>query len=69
MRAPRIPEALLDELIENEGELKTGPINAIGVLRLARDLKATRLESDSKPAAFRSRHRKKPATPLDVTQI
>lgn len=38
----RIPDHLLDELIENEGEMRTGPVLTIGVLRLALDLKETR---------------------------
>ena len=35
----RVPRSLLNELIENEGELRTGPINEMGILRLALDLK------------------------------
>jgi len=43
MRAKmRIPDNLLDELIENEGEMRTGPVLTIGVLRLALDLRETR---------------------------
>jgi hypothetical protein len=38
----RIIKAALDELIENEGELKHGPINSTGVLRLALDLQDAR---------------------------
>lgn len=38
----RIPENLLAEVIANEGELRTGPVSALGVLRLALDLKETR---------------------------
>lgn len=41
-RAPRLPENLLRELLDNDGELKTGPIIPIGVYRLANDLMATR---------------------------
>jgi|694.fasta_scaffold00471_64 hypothetical protein len=38
----RIPANLLDELIENEGELKSGPVATMGVLRLALDLRDAR---------------------------
>lgn len=38
----RIVKAALDELIEHEGELKHGPINTIGVWRLALDLRDAR---------------------------
>lgn len=38
----RIPNKMLQELIDNEGELTTGPITSIGILRLALDLKETR---------------------------
>jgi hypothetical protein len=40
----RVPSALLKELIEHEGELRTGPPHATGVLRLALDLQNARLE-------------------------
>ena len=42
----RVPEHLLDEIIRNEGELKTGPISPMGVYRLALDLKEAREEID-----------------------
>jgi hypothetical protein len=42
---PRISDRHLDELIENDGELSTGPINSLGVLRLALDLKELRNRS------------------------
>ena len=38
----RIVKEALDELIEHRGELKHGPINAVGVLRLALDLQDAR---------------------------
>lgn len=38
----RVPDNLLEELIENEGELVTGPIRGIGILRLALDLREAR---------------------------
>lgn len=44
MNYSRVPEHLLDEVIRNEGELKTGPITAMGVYRLALDLKDAREE-------------------------
>ena len=40
----RIPENLLNELIQNEGELENGPINTMGVFRLALDLRDLRKE-------------------------
>ena len=38
----RVPQYLFEELIENEGELRGGPILPIGILRLALDLKEAR---------------------------
>jgi hypothetical protein len=40
----RITDTALQELIENEGELKSGPISATGILRLALDLQDARKE-------------------------
>lgn len=40
----RIPQHLLEELIENDGELKSGPINSMGILRLGLDLKEARIK-------------------------
>lgn len=40
----RITNKMLNELIANEGELKTGPINSMGILRMALDLKDARNE-------------------------
>lgn len=42
----RIPQNLLEELIENEGELRSGPVNTTGILRLALDLKEAREDID-----------------------
>ena len=38
----RIVPEVLDELIEHNGEIKHGPINTTGVLRLALDLREAR---------------------------
>jgi len=38
----RVKSKYLDELIENEGELQSGPINTMGILRLALDLRDAR---------------------------
>lgn len=38
----RIHHTALQELVDNAGELKHGPINSVGVLRLALDLRDTR---------------------------
>jgi hypothetical protein len=40
----RIENHSVDELIDNGGELKVGPMNQIGVLRLALDLRDARQE-------------------------
>jgi hypothetical protein len=40
----RIPQDMLEDLIENEGETGTGPINNLGILRLALDLQEAREE-------------------------
>jgi len=40
----RIPDELLNKLIDNEGELEAGSISAMGVLRLALDLRDARAE-------------------------
>ena len=41
----RISKEALEELIEHEGELKHGPINTMGILRLALDLQDARRET------------------------
>lgn len=38
----RIKDEVLEELVDNEGELRTGPVSTIGVLRLALDLQDVR---------------------------
>ena len=38
----RITKEALDELIEHQGELKHGPLNSVGVCRLALDLRDAR---------------------------
>lgn len=38
----RIAKEALDELIEHQGNLKHGPINTVGVYRLALDLRDAR---------------------------
>ena len=43
---PHIPDDLLQELLDNEGELKRGPINTIGVWRLAMALKNWKDEAE-----------------------
>ena len=40
----RLLNAHIDELVKNGGELRTGPINSLGVLRLALDLKDARVK-------------------------
>ncbi len=40
----RVAQALLLELIENGGELRSGPVATLGVLRLAIDLRDAREE-------------------------
>lgn len=41
----RVPKELLEEVIRFSGELKNGPINEMGVLRLALDLQDARRET------------------------
>lgn len=48
----RVPQNLLEELIENEGELRSGPVNTTGILRLALDLKEAREASKLKQKRF-----------------
>lgn len=50
----RVSDEYVEEIISNKGELATGPVSALGVLRLALDLHAARarikdLEADSCP--------------------
>jgi hypothetical protein len=40
----RSPDDKLNEIINNHGTLATGPISALGVLRLALDLQEARFE-------------------------
>lgn len=40
----RIPDSILQEVIENDGDTKGGPVNSMGVLRLALDLKEARAD-------------------------
>lgn len=37
-----VPQGLLEELVAHQGELATGPIHSVGVLKLAKDLLAAR---------------------------
>jgi hypothetical protein len=54
----RVPQTLLEELIANEGELQSGPINNMGVLRLALDLKEAREELNTICKVVEKRRRK-----------
>ena len=38
----RIPQDKLEELIQHDGRLSSGPINEMGIVRLALDLKEAR---------------------------
>jgi len=38
----RVPNELLQEVIDNNGETRCGPVNSMGALRLALDLKEAR---------------------------
>jgi hypothetical protein len=40
----RIPQDLLQNVIDNEGELNSGPVATMGVWRMAMDLKESRTE-------------------------
>ena len=40
----RIPQDLLQNVIDNEGELNSGPVASMGVWRMAMDLKESRAE-------------------------
>ena len=43
-RRSRVSEAMLHQLIKNGGQLRSGPVNSMGVLRLALDLAEAREE-------------------------
>ena len=45
----RVSNASLNELIANHGELSTSPLNALGILRLALDLRDARAALNEAP--------------------